>query len=78
MSAMAAGKTYWNIHSTTFTGGEIRGFLTAVPEPTALALFGLELAQFNGGHAAQAVVFGIHLEIFELGPKNQSGLKLER
>lgn len=41
MSAMAAGKTYWNIHSTTFAGGEIRGFLTAVPEPTALALFGL-------------------------------------
>ena len=27
---MLAGKAYWNIHSTTFPGGEIRGFLTLV------------------------------------------------
>lgn len=40
-AAMAAGKTYFNIHTTTFGGGEIRGFLTAVPEPSSLALAGL-------------------------------------
>ena len=33
---MAAGKAYWNIHSTGFSGGEIRGFLVAVPEPSTL------------------------------------------
>jgi len=41
MAAVAGGKAYWNIHSTTFGGGEIRGFFTAVPEPTSLALIGL-------------------------------------
>ena len=40
-SAMAAGKAYLNIHSTAFGGGEIRGFLTPVPEPSSLALLGL-------------------------------------
>lgn len=43
-TAMAAGKAYFNIHSTTFGGGEIRGFLTTVPEPSSLALVGLGLA----------------------------------
>ncbi len=31
--AAADGKAYLNIHTNAFTGGEIRGFLTAVPEP---------------------------------------------
>lgn len=35
------GKAYLNIHSSTFAGGEIRGFLAQVPEPTSLALTGL-------------------------------------
>ncbi len=43
-SAMAAGRTYLNIHSTVYGGGEIRGFLTAVPEPSSLALLGLGAA----------------------------------
>jgi hypothetical protein len=42
-TAMADGKAYWNIHSTFSTGGEIRGFLVAVPEPSSLALLGLGL-----------------------------------
>ena len=37
-AAMAQGRTYWNIHSQAFPGGEIRGFLVAVPEPSVLAL----------------------------------------
>jgi hypothetical protein len=40
-----AGEAYLNIHTNTFPGGEIRGFLVqqtqAVPEPTSLALAGL-------------------------------------
>ena len=35
-----AGLTYVNIHSSVFPGGEIRGQLNAVPEPTTLALIG--------------------------------------
>jgi CHRD domain len=33
-AAMAADKAYWNIHTSVFGGGEIRGFLTPVPEPS--------------------------------------------
>lgn len=40
-SHAAAGKAYWNIHTTYGPGGEIRGFLTLVPEPSALAIVGL-------------------------------------
>ena len=42
-SGIAAGRSYFNIHTSTFGGGEIRGFLTAVPEPgsSALMLAGL-------------------------------------
>ena len=41
-----AGETYLNIHTSVFPGGEIRGFLVAVPEPStyALMLAGLGLA----------------------------------
>lgn len=37
IAGFEAGKAYFNIHSTRFPGGEIRGFL-AVPEPQSLAL----------------------------------------
>jgi hypothetical protein len=32
-AGMNAGTAYLNIHSSTFAGGEIRGFLAVVPEP---------------------------------------------
>jgi hypothetical protein len=41
VAAMFSGRSYLNIHSSTYPGGEIRGFLTLVPEPSALALVGL-------------------------------------
>lgn len=41
---MLAEMAYFNIHTSVFGGGEIRGFLQAVPEPGSLALFGLGLA----------------------------------
>jgi hypothetical protein len=43
LNDMLAGETYLNIHTTTFGGGEIRGFLTQVPEPSLSALFALGL-----------------------------------
>jgi hypothetical protein len=41
---MLAGEAYLNIHTTTFGGGEIRGFLTAVPEPSTWAMMILGFA----------------------------------
>jgi CHRD domain len=37
-AGLAAGEAYLNIHTNLFIGGEIRGFLTATPIPTALPL----------------------------------------
>lgn len=37
-TGMADGKAYYNIHTSFAPGGEIRGFLTAVPEPSTVAL----------------------------------------
>jgi hypothetical protein len=39
-AAMLGGKSYLNIHTTTFPSGEIRGFLTPVPEPSSIILLG--------------------------------------
>ena len=53
LAGMAAEKTYFNIHSSLYGGGEIRGFLRetpAVPEPSTLLLSGgaiLALAAFR-------------------------------
>ena len=44
VASFTAGLAYWNIHSTFAPGGEIRGFITAVPEPGTLALAGLGAA----------------------------------
>ena len=41
---MNDGKAYWNIHSSAFGGGEIRGFMVPVPEPGTLAIAGLAAA----------------------------------
>lgn len=44
LAGIAADKAYLNIHSSTFAGGEIRGFLVPTPEPATLGLVGLALA----------------------------------
>jgi hypothetical protein len=41
---MNEGRTYLNIHTAQFVGGEIRGFLTPVPEPATFVALGLGAA----------------------------------
>jgi hypothetical protein len=44
MNGITANESYLNIHTTAFPGGEIRGFLVAVPEPATWLLLGVGLA----------------------------------
>ena len=47
IGGLDAGTAYLNIHTTTFPGGEIRGFPRQVPEPMSLALLGLGLVMLS-------------------------------
>lgn len=44
LAGLKSGKAYFNIHSSTYGGGEIRGFLVAVPEPATVAMLMVGLA----------------------------------
>lgn len=44
VAALIQGRAYLNIHTTTFGGGEIRGFLVAVPEPATMFLLATGLS----------------------------------
>jgi hypothetical protein len=41
VTAVQNGNAYLNIHTSTFGGGEIRGFLLPVPEPTTIGLLAI-------------------------------------
>lgn len=40
IGALLDGKAYFNVHSSTFPGGEIRGFFHQVPEPSSFVIMG--------------------------------------
>jgi CHRD domain/PEP-CTERM motif len=44
VTALLAGNMYFNVHSSTFPAGEIRGQLNVVPEPASMALMATGLA----------------------------------
>ncbi len=46
--AITSGRAYLNVHSTVLPGGEIRGFLRPVPEPTLLVLLATGGVAFLG------------------------------
>jgi hypothetical protein len=51
VSWLFSGYLYMNVHDANFPGGEIRGQLYLVPEPSTAALFGLGI----GGIAIRAI-----------------------
>jgi len=46
LNGLAAGQAYFNIHTSFRSGGEIRGFLFQVPEPSGLLLATIGLTGF--------------------------------
>ena len=40
-SHLSTGRAYLNIHTSQFTGGEIRGYFALIPEPATLGLAGI-------------------------------------
>ncbi|MEQ1829859.1 MAG: CHRD domain-containing protein [Pirellula sp.] len=51
ITAMKSNRTYFNIHTSTVGGGEVRAnLITSVPEPSSLALLGLSIAAISIGY----------------------------
>jgi hypothetical protein len=54
LNASLTNQSYLNIHTTNFTGGEIRGFLRLVPEPSSVILMGIGTVGILGAGVARA------------------------
>lgn len=46
LAGLQSGRAYFNIHTSRFPPGEIRGFFSEVPEPSTVGLAGLALVGF--------------------------------
>lgn len=59
LAALNEGRAYFNIHSASFPGGEIRGFYALVPEPatwaTMIAGFGLVGGAMRRAHRQASI-----------------------
>ncbi|MFN6979671.1 MAG: CHRD domain-containing protein [Gemmobacter sp.] len=51
LATLASGGAYFNLHSTAYPGGELRGQLALVPLPAGAALLALALAALGGAAA---------------------------
>jgi hypothetical protein len=47
VAGLETGKAYFNVHTTQFPGGEIRGFFQRVPEPATTVLLALGVLAFK-------------------------------
>ena len=56
IAGLNSGLAYANIHNATFPGGEIRGQLAAIPEPTTLLLLTTGLIALTAGRRKTHVV----------------------
>ena len=50
LSNLLAGNSYINFHTTRFPGGEIRGQIALIPEPSTLSLLGIGVAGLVSRH----------------------------
>jgi hypothetical protein len=55
LGGMEAGTSYFNVHTSMFGGGEIRGFMAPIPEPSTYALMLAGIALVAGAARRSAV-----------------------
>jgi hypothetical protein len=59
LSNILSGRSYINFHTTQFAGGEVRGAINVVPEPSAFVLFGTgSLGLFGLGWLRRRILSG--------------------